>query len=220
MTDSYFHELNLPQVPVRNMDILLKYNKWTDAGYHIWKYPRFYLNDEFLMALNRLGVSPGYIVFFTNDHEKSLDDRVIHTDLVTRKDPRVIKTLNGAEWRPATFGINFEVTGSTNDFYWYKMPDTIKPVEPIIPPNTDTFLAWLHGVHYGRRGQTGIPPGSIELANTQVTTKPTLVRADVPHSTSFTLNPNGDLRIAASIRFYEDWTWEEACEIFRPLIRN
>lgn len=214
--DIYFKELKLPEVPLMDLDFVLKYDKWTDGGYHVWKFPRFYISNPALNALSLVHAHPGYAIFFNNDNTTPLTQRVIHSDLVTKEDPRLVKTLHGAEWRPATFGINFEITGATNDFYWYKLPEDCQPVPPVIKDDTPLWWAWLHGQHYGGRGAAGIPEGAVELARTTVTTHPTLVRADIPHATSFTCPP-GQRRISCSIRYYENWTWEQALEIFKPL---
>lgn len=219
MSETYFHSLNLPERPIRNMDIVMGYEKWTTVGYHIWKHPRYYLNDPFLMALNRLGVSPGYIVFFCNNQAGTLDQRIIHSDLVSTRDPRLVKSPEEIEWRSCSFGINFEVTNSTNDFYWYELDSDVTPVAP--PETSDPveiYRAWLHGTHYRARDRMGVQPGARQIAETRITGQPTLVRADVPHSTAYTLPPDGSRRIGASIRFYENWTWEDAKEIFKSLI--
>lgn len=212
--NTYFHKLTLPEVPLKNVQWIDEY-EWTSAGYHIWKHPRNHLSDELLDIFDRAGIKPGYLVFFCNDQSKNLDDRMVHTDLVTVQDPRfVTEIVETTPWRRASFGINFELYNGLNHFHWYNEPTTTPALMPT--GELPVWNAWLQGIHYGARKQIGIPPDCQEQAQTTISSKPTLVRSDVPHSTDFTLAPDQKLRLGVSIRFYEPWTWTEAEAKFAP----
>jgi hypothetical protein len=216
MTETYFHRLNLPATPVKNAHLIDNY-EWTDNGYHIWTRPSYHLSDELLDIFNRTDLIPGYLVFFCEKYSKTVGQRMVHTDLVTEEDPRLVTQIDRTtRWRKSSFGINFELYGGLNEFHWYSTPSTTKEVWP----SSDVMPLWysrLQGIHYGSRKQLGIPPDCQEQACTVIDSRPTLVRTDVPHSTGFEIPSNSNIRLGVSIRFYEPWTWEEAKERFSSL---
>lgn len=217
MTEKYFQELNLPEIPVLNVEDWLM-DKLKDVGYSLHTEPEKVLNDQIINKFRDIGVTPGYITIFTNSNDGVLDNRFTHSDVTSVQDPR---TLTGppyqVKWKTCHFGINFEIYDNENIFNWYKNKDESKFLMPPIIIKT-LGQAWLSGIHYGeKRGVGGIPEQLEHVATTSIRGKPTLVRTDVPHNTLYKVPPGISHRVGISIRFYENWTWEEALEKFKPL---
>lgn len=210
MSETYFHELNLPDVPVADIESLR--NSYLDSfGYSICKEPEKVLSTEILTKFSSIGVTPGYLVMFTNTTNGEFESRYLHKDRITKQDPRKITSLAGAEWVPANFGINFEVYPNDNTFYWVLEKDLVAKNRGVSLDPSQLFRAYLGGTHYDN-------PNNVYPAATKVVgSKPVLIRTDVPHKTTFEIAPDYVRRLGVSIRFYENWSWDEAKNIFKPL---
>jgi hypothetical protein len=215
----YWARLSLPENPLKDPDFFSDY-QWGEqrTGYRIFQ-------DRQLVAdgvLNQIAETTGletdcYSAIFVNFSSTRLEDRWLHSDLVSNVDPRQVKDLSTVQWRPSCFGINWELTGIDNNFYWYDVPDNVARQQPDMPPNPQ--YAWLYGVHFGpRRCLPGIPEGSVCLDHTVIGKRPTLIRTDIAHATEFTIPQGQGPRLSLSLRFYQDISWAEALERFSGLI--
>jgi hypothetical protein len=217
MSEKYFQTLNLPNVPIVNPKELLT-NRLRPHGYTLHLEPEKVLSPKFLNAINNLGVKPGFITLFTNSSDGVPENRWVHTDITSVQDPRTMCSLENIQWRICSFGINFEIFDNENTFYWYENTDNSKALMPVIDEKTSLRSAWLSGIHYGeKRSVGGVPDYLKHIATTTIRGKPTLIRTDTPHRTLFSLAPGVPYRVGLSVRFYENWTWNEALEIFKPL---
>jgi hypothetical protein len=197
---SYFLKLNLKSNPVSKNPIF-DLSTPIVSGYKILR-PDFVLSNEIMEEFKSMGLKTKFVVLFgRNDTSSSTDDRMIHAD--------VCRTDEGI-WKKLLFGINWEITGSYNEFFWWDMSAV-----PEIWPEEDTPKAILNGIHYKSRGFLGIPDKAVKL-DQAIIDGPTLVRTDVPHSTVYT--NNGRNRLGLSVRFDESGfeNWEQVLEKFRP----
>lgn len=205
---SYFKKLNLPPNPLRDTASVIKIH--LTGGYNIVM-PRAVLTDEIISIFHDLGLRPKMVVLFgRNDSDSSTDDRLIHTDLMQD---------TGCEkgWRKLAAGVNWEIEGSVNNFYWYDM----SAVKECYPNDLYTPLKFQHlnGIHYVERLKMGIPEEAVLLDHT-VIDSPTLVRTDIPHVTLYE-NKN-TTRVGVSVRFYEEdfgHSWDNAVEKFNSVVR-
>ena len=201
---SYFKKLNLPtnsfidSKAISDMDITRPY-KIVEPGE--------VLTLEVLTIFNTIGLRPKMVVLHgRNDRQSSPENRLIHSDLTF--DPALERS-----WRNIVAGVNWEIEGSCTDFFWYDMGE-IKECWPDKTAPAKEF----NGVHYGERRQFGIPSTAKILDQTRID-GPTLVRTDIPHTTSYN-NPSAN-RVGVSLRFFEEdynFSWVGALEKFKSII--
>lgn len=206
---SYFKKLNLPANPLKNSKEISQRN--IIAGYNI-VLPDV-LTDEVLDIFSRIGLRPKMVVLFgKNTKEVNPDERLIHTDIA------LDKTVE-RQWRKLVAGVNWEIEGSHNDFFWYDMSD-LEECWPEEPAKVMVKFNYLNGIHYGERLKMGIPATAKILDKTTID-GPTLVRTDVPHATLYN-NPT-TFRVGVSVRFFEedfDHQWDNALEKFSSIIKE
>lgn len=167
------------------------------TGYQLL-YPSDILSEYALKRIVELvGLPPIFVAIFTRqDITASHTTRMIHTDI------QLAKTGN---WQTITCGLNWELNETNNMFQWWDM-GTIPEIFPPQLPD-DKRLKLLNGIHFGKRNQLGIHEGATLLDSVNVKT-PTLVRTDIPHSTTYT--GVSKQRIGLSVRFAEphNMSWE------------
>lgn len=201
---SYFLKLNLPDNPLKNV-----FAPEIQAPIpHIYRplSPEDFLTDELLDKFNKIGLSPKYIMLFgSNKKTADLDSRMIHTDL---------HTDNNQNWKKSIFGINWEILGGRNEFYWWDM----SAMEEVWPQPDDPKTV-LNGIHYSFRFNLGVPKDAIKLDQTFID-GPTLVRTNVPHSTKYHNDHHN--RLGISVRFDETNfnTWEDVLKKLKPYASN
>lgn len=211
MEETYYKYLRLPELPLLDKYAFIS-RDWGSIGYSIITEPAQILSKEFLTKLNSVGLTPGFIVVFTNASDGIRDQRYIHSDIITKQDPRLVKDLTDLEWQSAEFGINFEVCGNTNKFYWYDTKLLQAKARPVLNSSTPLLHAWLSGIHYTNLAEVS------ESCTLDIDSRPVLVRTDLPHQTTFNVPQGYSHRLGISVRFYEPWTWAEALEKFNKLI--
>ena len=197
---SYFLKLNLPNNPLKNVrapGIQLPMK-------HMFRAlpPKDFLTDELLDKFNEMGLTPKHIMLFgSNIKTANINDRLIHTDL---------HMDNTENLKRSIFGINWEILGGRNEFYWWDI-GPLKEVWPTVS-NTKTVL---NGIHYGFRYNRGVPNCATKLDQTFID-GPTLVRTNIPHSTEYHNDHHN--RLGISVRFDEtDFnTWEDVLEKLKP----
>jgi hypothetical protein len=207
---SYFKKLNLPINPLKNSKEVTQ--RAITAGYNI-VLPNEVLTSEVLDIFKNIGLRPKMVVLFgRGDSTSSPKNRMIHADIAY--DDNVPEN-----WRKLVAGVNWEIEGSHNDFYWYDMTG-IKECWPVGQPVDKSKFNYLNGIHFGERFKMGIPENAKLLDQTTID-GPTLVRTDIPHATLFN-NPN-TVRVGVSVRFFEEdfnHSWEGALDKFTPLIKE
>jgi hypothetical protein len=152
------------------------------------------------------------VLFGRGDSTSSPEDRMIHSDVAF--DNRV-----PGNWRKLVAGVNWEIEGSHNDFFWYDMRD-LKECWPKEPLANASKFNYLNGIHFGERLKIGIPETAKLLDQTAID-GPTLVRTDIPHATLF--NNTTTTRVGVSVRFHEEdfnHSWEGAVAKFTSLIKE
>lgn len=217
MNNKLFYRLSLPDNPLINVEKFVEHRK-KQTGYSFHFKPEEVLTNEFLNAFKSVGVTPGYIVVFSNSYSGTTENRWVHTDVVSEQDPRTLTDLKSVRWKFCNCGINFEIFDNENIFNWYKPFRSIRPLLPDIKETTPLHTAWLSGIHYHDvRNIGGVPKEFKLIESTPIRNQPVLLRTDVAHSTTFNMPSNSSHRMAVSIRFYENWSWEKTVEIFSPL---
>jgi hypothetical protein len=206
---SYFKKLNLPANPLQNSKEISQ--RSINAGYNI-VLPKDILTTEILDIFKHIGIRPKMVVLFgRGDSTSSPKDRMIHSDVA------LDKTVPG-QWRRLVAGLNWEIEGSVNEFYWYDMAG-IKECWPEEALANGSKFFYLNGIHFGERFKMGIPE-TVKLLDRTIIDGPTLVRTDIPHATLFN-NPT-TTRVGVSVRFYEEdfnHSWEDAVAKFSSLIK-
>lgn len=206
---SYFKKLNLPSNPLKNSKEISQRN--ITAGYNI-VLPDV-LTDEVLDIFASIALRPKMVVLFgKNTKEVNPDERLIHTDVA------LDRTLE-SPWRKLVAGVNWEIEGSHNDFFWYDMGE-IKECWPNEVLSSGSKFIYLNGIHYGERLKMGIPDIAKILDKTTID-GPTLVRTDIPHATLYN-NPT-TTRVGVSVRFFEEdfnHSWNNALEKFSSIIKE
>lgn len=182
------------------------------AGYNI-ALPQAVLTDEIMDIFKAAGLRPKMVVLFgRRDGKSTVDDRLIHTDVAA--DSRV-----PGNWRKLVAGVNWEIEGSVNDFYWYDMTG-IKECWPDEELGAASKFNYLNGIHFIERLKMGIPETATLLDQTSID-GPTLVRTDIPHTTLYKNTTTN--RVGVSVRFHEEdfnHSWDEALVKFAPLFKE
>lgn len=207
---SYFKKLNLPANPLKNSKEISQRN--ITAGYNI-VLPNAVLTDEILNIFKAIGLRPKMVVLFgRGDSTSAPADRLIHSDVAF--DNQV-----PGNWRRLVAGVNWEIEGSHNEFYWYDM-SSLKECWPNEQLGNGSKFTYLNGVHFIERLKLGVPETAKLLDQTTID-GPTLVRTDIPHATIYN-NPTSN-RVGVSVRFYEEdfnHSWEGAVDKFTSLIKE
>lgn len=207
---SYFKKLNLPANPLLDSKEIIQRN--ITAGYNL-ALPESILTSEILDIFKSIGLRPKMVVLFgRGDSNSSPEDRLIHTDVAF--DHNV-----PGKWRKLVAGVNWEIEGSHNDFYWYDM-SSVKECWPTEIISRESKFNYLNGIHFVDRLKMGIPENAKLLDQTTID-GPTLVRTDIPHATFYN-NPN-TTRVGVSVRFHEEdfnHSWDGALEKFTSIIKE
>ena len=207
---TYFKKLNLPSNPLKDSKEVSQ--RIITMGYNI-VLPEEVLTSEILDCFKNIGLRPKMVVLFgKNTKEVKPADRMIHSDVA------LDKTIQ-QQWRKLVAGVNWEIEGSYNDFFWYDMGE-IKECWPDEILYSGSKFNYLNGIHYGERFKMGIP-GTAKILDKTTIDGPTLVRTDIPHSTLYN-NPT-TTRVGVSVRFHEedfDHSWDTALEKFESLIKK
>jgi hypothetical protein len=201
-----YYYLKLPANPLKDVNSLIeKHSKQVDLYDPYTMEPKEILIDSILQTLSNIGLNINFIVFFkTYNSPGDQDLRTIHSDI----------KWNGTEWEDLPFGINWEISDRlAATFQWWDMSAYPKlyPIEKL--RSMETF-AKLAGIHYGQRHVAGVPPQAILLDQADLLPGATLVRTDIPHSIIY----KGFNRMSISIRFKENISWNDAVELFKPLM--
>lgn len=201
-----YRRLNLPETFLKENLSPSIFN--FQEGYNLYSFSDL-LSPEVIKCLKKLSLEENYVAVFTNNNkETSIDKRMIHSDIMLNDQNK---------WQDIICGIHYEFHDTDSNFLWWDMKD-VEKIFPISENDNTRSLKFrrLNGIHYQKRGFYGIPNACemIESVNIQ---GPTLVRTDIPHTVLYkNLNRN---RFSFSLRFKETFkSWEEALEIFKPLI--
>ncbi len=211
---SYYQKLNLPKIPVNNPEFL---SKIKGPGYNL-VLPDRILTDEVMNIFAEHNLKPKFVVLFRGappGEDGKPEVRIIHTDIQLKPGITQDNKNNKDSWKKLIFGINWELFDTNNLFSWWDMSSHKEylPTENDLPKQYE----YLNGIHYGKRLQMGILPGSVKLAETLID-GPTMVRTNIPHMTLFNGQP-GVQRVGVSVRFDESGinSWEDALEITSAL---
>jgi len=213
---SYHKSLNLPANPIIDWSALksklprnvVMSNKNFAGSFSLLDINK-HLTTEVLDTLGHAGITVTHLVVFSNGKSRTNDvERMIHSDVKWDREDN--------SWKSIHCGINWELEG-TNLWKWWDMTayPAVYPTGPMTPENHI-----LHGIHYERRGRSGVHPNA-RLIEQAYIPGPSLVRTDVPHSTIFG-KEGYTPRAGISLRIDETniSSWEDAVELFKPLIKE
>ena len=120
-------------------------------------------------------------------------------------------------WERFYYAVNYEVSSSVSKLTWWETTD-----EEVYPPDPDppTFYDKLHGIHFGQRSNLDpLHSGYKKIDSLEVGNFPVLINTIVPHSADY--GGLNSLRWGLSLRFNRQVSsWEEAVELFRPIIKE
>ena len=188
--------LDLPGTPCEDPGVLTVHQQRV-GSYH--RYPPTVLRADISRCLRELGLLPEYVIVFTWRRPGGIPEKIIHTDI----------RYEQGRWRPIRFSINWELEGS-GVFQWFDIPTDHGRHYPGEEDQTDADRRWLNGVHFGKRGNRGLPLGA-RLCAEQNTDRPMLVRTELAHTVI-----SDAPRRALSVRF-QDISYEEAYQRLEPI---
>lgn len=202
-----YRKLNLPKIPIKNPEEVVKIHIL--GGYNLVR-PKEILTDEIMDIFSQHRLKPSFVgLFGRSDKSGTTDTRMIHTDIQLSGTDRMDKN----SWKKLLFGINWELFDAQNIFSWWDMGNV-----PECWPAEDIAVKYnyLNGIHYGKRGNLGIPEGATKIEEVDISC-PTLVRTNIPHMTVY--NSKSTNRVGISIRFDESGfdNWDDVIEFFKPI---
>jgi len=196
---SFYLKLDLPRVPTSNLTKWLRFAFNNRHGDEPFAYadPVEFLKPEILEKLKQSGLRPRTVVLFGNKKKsyRTVNEAFFHSDMV----------WNGQEWVVGLAGINWELELTKSTFRWWDTSNIPAIMTNTEPPNG---LGILRGLHYNQVTSEGALEKSSLLESVEMD-GPTLVRTDFAHTVDYE-NSDGEYRVAASLRFYEDgMSWED-----------
>lgn len=222
MDKNCHHNLKISFFPLtkEGLKSLLK-NKAQKTGNRPYIYAtnhfKDYLNPSLINIFDSLNISPDTLVIFGHENDRDFHLRpMIHSDI------RFCKN----SWIDSPCAINWEITDSTAQFYWWDVKGAKKCYPPawndtqyFPPPDSDSYFEKLlaSGIHYTKwmnfNSENYSRIDSCMLNNKH----PILIRTDIPHSVEYS---NFKDRISVSLRFPVEQisSWDSAVEIFKNLI--
>jgi hypothetical protein len=205
----FYKKLNLPLNPIKPefdfMPYLLK-----PLSHQFCIPVEEAMTIEILDAFNAIGFKPDSVTVFASSKRRELAESLLHSDILQD---------SVGQWKPISYGINWEVRDADVTFSWW----TTKRKEQY-PIDPRFFVFKPQGIHYGdQRLQRGVSENDVFLDSVETNNVALLVRTDVPHTTVWPhdlTRPQPNVRIAVSIRFDDGMhiSWNEAVEKFKPLI--
>ena len=157
------------------------------------------INEQTKKIFDELGLTVGGIIIFKKCQNGMSP---VHSDLLLMND-RWIK------WHAA---INYNLTTADSNMTWYETK--LKEIYPSDINSNQPLEYNLSGIHYGYLGNRNINCPDFSLIGSCRLTKPTLLRTDIPHTT---VNLDSRDRVCASIRFANNYTYQELLEKFSKI---
>jgi hypothetical protein len=164
------------------------------------------LNPELVEFLHSNGFDVSMAIIFYRPGIKPIRGQqtqgVVHSDI----------TFDHNKWKEIHYGINFELSDSISRLSWWNVEGTkIFPPIPLKESPDDK----LRGVHYVKNKDADTINYSL-IDFVDIGKQATLVNTNVPHSVNYF--GQDTTRWGLSIRFKQDYTWDEAVAHFENLI--
>jgi hypothetical protein len=192
-----FRILNLIDDPLKDKASLITKYK-SESVFYQMESPSI-LKDEIIDLFKTANIDIDSVVVFKTYASNLGGDgnRIIHSDIKWNE-------LTDS-WESITCGINWELTDVRGQFKWWNM-DALIAVYPESGKYLTDQYAQLNGIHYENRRRVGVPKKAILIEETD-TSRPLLVRTDIPHSVTYP----GAGRMSISVRFSNNLLkWEDA----------
>jgi hypothetical protein len=119
--------------------------------------------------------------------------------------------LINKKWNVWHCAVNWNLFNSESRMSWYSISQ--KEIWPKVIDTSEPYF--LSGIHYGFPGNRITNVKSVTLIESTSLLKPALVRTDVPHQIE---NLDNTDRWSLSIRFTENYKWEQLLKILNPYI--
>jgi len=191
--------LSLPENPFIK-DYELPKNLYLDKGNRYFPIDKKYLNNETSSLFKSLGLEVGGIIVFKK-HQFGISP--IHTDILLEK----------KQWTIWNAAVNYNLTKSRSKMMWFET--SLNKVYPIHTHSYQPLDYYLSGIHYGKQSNKDYRDSSFKLLDEEDIQAPTLVRTDVPHTT---INLDNIDRICASVRFKNNYTFDELKKKFKEFL--
>jgi hypothetical protein len=193
-----YAELNITETPLKESYIFPTHLCKSLRGPTYDYVSEEFISDELIAQLAELNLEISGAVLFQKLPGYS---NPLHTDVVIVND----------SWSIWHCAVNWDLTNAKSIMEWYSTSE-----KEIWPSIVDTGLLYhLSGIHYGYLGNKNTSTETMKLIESTRITKPTLVRTDVPHQIK---NLDDKNRWSLSVRFTVNYKWEEALDIFKPII--
>ncbi len=194
-----FQELNLPFNPLTK-DFKVPEVLNTGRKNKYFPIDKKNINDEIKSIFNGLGLVIGGVIIFKK-YKNGISP--IHSDVL----------LVGTQWIRWHTAINFNLTSAYSKMMWFETK--LQELHPKTVNFSQPLEYNLSGIHYGKWGNSNIDSVDFSLVGSCNITSPTLVRTDIPHTT---VNLDSKDRLCASIRFTDNYTYQELLEKFQGFI--
>lgn len=194
-----FQELNLPCNPLIK-DFKVPEVLYTDRINKYYPIDKKNISNEIKNIFNELGLVIGGVIIFKK-HQNGISP--IHTDVL----------LVDSRWVRWHAAINFNLTSAQSKMMWFETK--LQELYPETANLSQPLEYNLSGIHYGKRGNSNVNSVDFSLIGSCSITSPTLVRTDIPHTT---INLDSKDRLCASIRFSNNYTYQELLEKFQGFI--
>lgn len=190
-----FQELDLPINPlVKNFQLPEILSR--DRKNRYYPIDAKNINEHTTKFFDDLGLTIDGVVIFKK-HQNGTSP--IHSDILLINNCWI-------KWHAA---INYNLTSAESNMMWFetKLPELYPAGRDFSQPMEYN----LAGIHYGRWENKDINGKDFSLIGSCNIISPTLVRTDIPHTT---VNYDSRDRLCASIRFFNNYTYQELLEKF------
>ena len=218
MNQNYYRHLILPTIPIttEGLDkLLVEKNNQKSKRPYIYVSQNFeHLNLDLKKIFDSLGIFPDVLIIFG------------HTDGINRNHSSIVHSdirYQDNDWVDVPCAINWEITDSTSNFYWWDVKGAKKcyPIswddKQYLPPtDSENYLNRIlgSGIHYQEWLNEDSRNYSILDSCTLDKETPILIKTSVPHSVKY---DDSKKRISISLRFplSQIPDWDTALKIFK-----
>lgn len=219
MNQNFHKNLNFPNSPIRTENLRqLLINKKNKRGKRSYIYVdqnfKDYLTTDITNIFQSLNIFPNTLVIFGHVNDANYKQKsLVHSDIIYQNE----------KWYDIPCAINWEITNTMANFYWWDVKDSKKCYPPpwseeeYLPPmGSDYYLERVlgSGIHYKKWLNNETDDYSVLENSILNKNNPMLIRTDVPHSVEYA---NYVDRISISLRFSltQIPDWKSALEIFK-----
>lgn len=202
-TNNYYYRLDLPNNPLSNVTIPL--NPEHSVGGVVYPQSKDIINQQTIDIFASVGLEVDCCIIFLRKPAKANPER--RNQNIVHRDFKFI----GDQIQPWHYGVNYELHGGSSVLSWWDVNNV-----PLKYPTKNTNNVKLCTIMYGDMNNPFNDDYQL-LESVEMSSIPTLVNTDIPHSTNYYDRRKRSLSL--SIRFTNVVSsWEESVALFNRLI--